>query len=123
HKVVPDMYASSDVCLVPLRRGFTAESVPCKVFTITAAARPLIASVDKDSDTHRFVQEAQCGLWVEPENPKALAEAILALYSDRELRERLGRNGREYVETHYTRQAIARQYAELLEEVVESRIV
>ena len=109
------MYASSDVCLVPLRKGFTAESVPCKVFTITAAARPLIASVDKDSDTHRFVQEAQCGLWVEPENPRALAEAI---WPYRELRERLGRNGREYVETHYTRQAIARQYAELLREVV-----
>jgi len=91
--------------------------VPCKVFTITAAARPLIASVDKDSDTYRFVQEAQCGLWVEPENPQALAEAILTLYADKELRERFSRNGREYVETRYTRQTIARQYADLLEEV------
>lgn len=91
------------------------ELVPCRIFTIVA--RLLIASVDKDSDTYHFVQETQCGLWVELENPKALAEAILALYSDRELRERLGRNGREYVETHYTRQAIARRYAELLEEV------
>ena len=114
HEVLPEMYASSDICLVPLRKGFTAESVPCKVFTITAAARPLIASVDKDSDTHHFVREAQCGLWVEPEDSNALAEAILALYADKELRERLGRKGRQYVEAHYTRQAIARQYHELL---------
>jgi len=118
HEVVPYMYASSDVCLVPLLKGFTAESVPCKVFTITAAARPLIASVDRDSDTYDFVQEAQCGLWVEPEDSHALAEAILALYANEELRERLGRNGRQHVEVHYTRQTIARQYHELLTTLV-----
>jgi len=114
---LPEMYASADVCLVPLREGFTNESVPCKVFTITAAARPLIASVDKDSDTHHFVRKAQCGLWVEPENPQALTEAILTLYADSVLRERFGRHGRQYVEQNHTRQAIARQYAKLLEEV------
>jgi colanic acid biosynthesis glycosyl transferase WcaI len=114
HKVIPNMYASSDVCLVPLRKGIAAESMPSKVYTITAAGRPLIASVDEDSDTHHFVQEARCGLWVEPEDSDALAEAIRALHADEELRERLGRNGRQYVEAHYTRQAIARQYHELL---------
>jgi colanic acid biosynthesis glycosyl transferase WcaI len=118
YEVLPNMYASSDICLVPLRKGFTAESVPCKVFTITAAARPLIASVDRDSDTYHFVRDAQCGLWVEPEDSDALAEAILTLYADKELREYLGRNGRQHVEAHYTRQAIARQYHELLTAVV-----
>jgi colanic acid biosynthesis glycosyl transferase WcaI len=114
HEVVPEMYASSDVCLIPLRKGFAAESMPCKIYTITAAGRPLIASVDKDSDTHHFVREAQCGLWVEPENSDALAEAILNLYANEELRERLGCNGRQHVEAHHTRQVIARQYHELL---------
>lgn len=117
YDVLPEMYAASDVCLVPLRRGFAAESVPSKVYTIAAAARPLIASVDGDSDTHDLVREAQCGLQVEPESSQALAEAILTLYADKDLRERWGRNGRRYVEEHHTRQAIARQYAELLQEV------
>ena len=118
HESLPEMYASADVCLVPLRKGFTGESVPCKVFTITAAGRPLIASVDEGSDTHRFVKAAECGLCVEPEDPDALVEAILMLYNDSDLQERLGRNGREYVETRYTPKAVARQYAALLERVV-----
>jgi colanic acid biosynthesis glycosyl transferase WcaI len=121
HEALPEMYASSEVCLVPLREGFTGESVPCKVFTITAAGRPLVATVDKRSDTHRFVESSECGLWVEPENPEALASAILRLYNDPGLRERLGRNGRAYVEARYTPQVVARQYAALLERVATDR--
>lgn len=117
YSMLPEMYAASDVGLVPLRQGFAAESVPSKVYTIAAAARPLIAAVDRDSDTHHLVREARCGLQVEPESAQALAEAILALYADQELRETLGRNGRRYVEAHHSREAIARQYAQLLQEV------
>jgi len=122
HESLPEMYASADVCLVPLRKGFTGESVPCKVFTITAAGRPLIASVDEWSDTHRFVKAAECGLCVEPEAPDALAEAILMLYNDSSLQERLGRKGREYVETRYIPKAVARQYVALLERVVTANL-
>jgi colanic acid biosynthesis glycosyl transferase WcaI len=118
HEDLPQMYASSDVCLVPLRKGFTNESVPCKVFTITAAARPLVASVDEGSDTWRWVKRAGCGLCVEPENVTALTGAIRTFYHDPDLRERLGRNGREHVTAHYTREVVARQYDELLRSVV-----
>ncbi|MGC9357780.1 MAG: glycosyltransferase [Anaerolineae bacterium] len=75
--------------------------------------------MDRDSDTYRFVEKAECGLWVEPENPDVLAEAILALYHDPDRRERLGRNGRVYVEARYTPQVVARQYASLLKRTAE----
>jgi colanic acid biosynthesis glycosyl transferase WcaI len=118
-EALPEMYASSDVCLVPLRQGVATDSVPSKLLTITAAGRPLVAAVDKESDTHRFVKRAACGLRVEPENPEAMADAILELYHDPDLRQRLGRNGRAHVEASYTPQAVARQYAELLERVID----
>ncbi len=117
HEAVPEMYASADVCLVPLRHGFTQESVPCKVFTILGAARPLIASVDPGSDTWDFVQDAGCGLCIPPEDPPALAAAIRSLYADRTAGQRMGVRGHEYVLAQYTREAVARQYAELLERV------
>ena len=118
HETLPEMYASSDVCLVPLRKGFTNVSVPCKVFTIMASGRPMIASLDEGSDTWTLVEQAQCGLCVEPEDPQALAEAIRALHADPALRERLGRNGREHVVQHYTQQVVAKQYHELLTSLV-----
>jgi len=118
HKALPEMYASSDICLVPLRKGVSAVSVPSKVFTILAAGKPLIASVDEDSDTWRLVQEADCGICVEPENPTAMVKAIEVLYRDRELRERMGVAGRRHVVARFTRKAVAHQYAELLTQVV-----
>jgi colanic acid biosynthesis glycosyl transferase WcaI len=96
------------------RRDF----LPSKVYTIMAAGRPLVAAVDEGSDTWQFVQEVGCGLLVLPEEPEALARAILTLYQDRAMGRALGAKGRERVEQHFTPQAAARQYAELLEQVV-----
>lgn len=120
-EALPHVYASADVCLVPLRRGFTAESVPSKVFAIMASGRPLIAGVDEGSDTWTLVQTAGCGCCVQPEDPAALAGAIETLYADGELRQQLGRNGRTYVERHHTPRAVAEQYNTLLLEVARSR--
>lgn len=118
HEAVPEMYAATDVGLVPLRRGFTQESMPSKVLTILSAARPLIASVDPGSDTWNFVQDAGCGLCVEPEDASALAGAIRTLYHDRTLGQQMGLRGREYVLSKYNRKAVARQYANMLEGVI-----
>jgi len=116
---VPDIYATADVSLVPLRKGIALDSVPSKAYTIMASARPVVAAVDPGSDTWNLVEQAQCGLCVEPENPHALADAILALYADPSLREHLGRNGRQHVVQHYTRQVVAQQYHELLTGLVD----
>lgn len=116
---VPFLYAAADVSLVPLKRTVALDSVPSKVYTIMASARSVIAAVDPGSDAWLLVEQAQCGLCVEPENPQALAEAVRTLYADPALRKRLGRNGREHVVQHYTQQVVARQYHELLTSLVE----
>ncbi|MHB1132138.1 MAG: glycosyltransferase family 4 protein [Chloroflexota bacterium] len=118
---VPELYAAADACLITLRHGIARDSVPSKAYTIMAAARPVVAAVDRDSDTWKMVEEADCGLCVEPEDPAALAQAIRRLYEDRVLAERMGTNGREHVTTHYTKEAVARQYHELLTSIVNSR--
>ncbi len=117
HEAVPEMYAACDVCLVPMRRGFTNVSVPHKVFTIMASGRPMVAALDKGSDIRQLIERAQCGLCVEPEDAHALADAIRMLYADGVLRARLGRNGREHVVQGYTPDTVARQYHELLTSV------
>lgn len=111
---IPEMYAASDAGLVPLKRGFTGESVPSKVLSILAAARPLIAAVDEGSETWRLAREAGCGLAVAPEDPAALAGAVLELAGDRERGRRMGAAGRELVERRYSRTAAATKYEELL---------
>lgn len=111
---LPEVLASAGVATVTLKRGLGSDSVPSKLYSILASPRPVIASVDRDSDTSRLVNRARCGLWVPPQSPRRLSEAILALYEDKEMRTRLGRNGREYVVANHSRQIAAIQFDRLI---------
>jgi colanic acid biosynthesis glycosyl transferase WcaI len=111
---VPNIYAASNISLVTLRKGIALDSLPSKAYTIMGSGRPIIAAVDPGSDIWNLVNQAECGLCVEPENPRALAKAIRTLYAEPALRERMGRNGRKHVTENYARQVVARQYHELL---------
>lgn len=114
---VPELYATADVCLIPLRRGLSEDSVPSKLFTIMGSARPVVAAVDRESDTAEVVTRAGCGDCVEPEDACQMAEAILRFYRDRARGQALGAQGREFVLAHYTREQVAKQYAALFAEV------
>jgi colanic acid biosynthesis glycosyl transferase WcaI len=117
---IPAMYGAADVCLVPLRKGFAAESVPSKLFSIMAAARPAIASVDESSETATLLSRSGGGLTVPPESSRALADAILYYYRNSEQRISSGLKGRSCVERDFVPGAIADRYLELLHKAVEN---
>jgi colanic acid biosynthesis glycosyl transferase WcaI len=119
---VPELYSAADVCLIPLRRGLTEDSVPSKLFSIMGVARPVIASVDRESDTYKVIAEAGCGLCTGAEEPQELADAVLTLYHDRTQALEMGRRGRAYVEQHYTCVSVARKYSELFTDVTQKGI-
>lgn len=118
--VVPQIYASSDLCLVPLKGSTAQETFPSKIYTIMAAGRPVIASADPDSELAWVVGESGCGWAVPPDDPQALAVAIEAAYLNRSELARRAARGRDYVVSHSSRRAIARQYDELIRRIVRS---
>ncbi|MGO8734233.1 MAG: glycosyltransferase family 4 protein [Terriglobia bacterium] len=117
-ELLPWVMASADVSLLTLKRGMGTDSVPSKCYSIMASGRPIIASVDKGSDTWNVIQQADCGLCLEPENPLALAKAILELHRHEGLRARLGANGRDYVVSRHSKLAAAQQFYSLLRSLV-----
>jgi glycosyltransferase involved in cell wall biosynthesis len=99
---------ASDVSVVLLRKSELFKTVvPSKLFEVMAAARPIIIGVD--GEARRIVEEAGAGLFVEPENAKQLAEAVLRLKSDPALRRTLGESGRRAVAERFSRPVLARQ--------------
>jgi colanic acid biosynthesis glycosyl transferase WcaI len=112
---VPLVYALADICLVSLKRDIVVESVPSKTYTIMASGRPIIAMVAGNTEVSHLLDEAKCGICVEPENPEILVEAILKLYEKNELRSEMGRYGRAFVVEHYARQVASKKYWALIQ--------
>ncbi len=112
-----EVLAAADVHLVLLRAGFARSSVPSKLYSILAAARPLVASVDPGTEVARVVEQAGCGVAVPPDDPDALVEALLPLLDDPDQCRALGEAGRRFVETWPSPAEIARRYEELFEEL------
>jgi glycosyltransferase involved in cell wall biosynthesis len=110
---MPAYLSAADMALVPLRdlelfRG----ARPTKMFDAWACERPTVVSIR--GEAQRVLEEAQAGLAVEPENPAAIAEAVLKLEADPDLRKSAGQNGRRYVQQHYSLPAAAVQLAKVL---------
>ena len=83
-----------------------------KSFDYLASAKPVVMAGNSQNN---IVEEANAGIAVEPENPEALAEAIVKIYElPEEKRIELGKNGRRYVEQFYDIKNLATNLESLL---------
>jgi colanic acid biosynthesis glycosyl transferase WcaI len=114
---IPAFISASDVCLVLLKKTELFKTViPTKMLEFMSCARPVILGVD--GQARQLLEEAEAGIVMEPENPTALAEAIMRLEADAQLRARLGANGRKYVVERCSRKKTAEDYLRVLRTVV-----
>lgn len=114
---IPKIIQQSDVCLVLLRKTDVFKTViPTKMLEYMSCARPVILGVD--GQARSILEEAGGGVYVEPENANALANAILHLKTQPELCEQFGKNNRRYILAKFSRQKTAERYLEVLEPLV-----
>ena len=70
------MMADTDLCLITQQAGTGQFFFPSKLLSALAAARPVMAVADADSELAVAVQEGQFGWRVDPDQPAALASAL-----------------------------------------------
>jgi colanic acid biosynthesis glycosyl transferase WcaI len=121
HARMPLLLSACDVCLVPLRRlPLFQGALPSKMYEVMACARPIILGVE--GEARRLVEkEAGSAIAVEPENARALASAILHLYKHPEEIERLGQQGRAFVEAHFDRDQLVAELDTRILELLQKR--
>ena len=111
---IPAYIAGSDVCLVMLKKTELFKTViPTKLLEYMACEKPVIVAVD--GQARQVVEEADAGIFVEPDDSNALAEAIPSLAADPEGRRRMGISGRQYIVSRLSREQTAHSYIRVLE--------
>ena len=116
---LPEVLASGDIHVVPLRAGLGNVSVPSKTYSSLAAARPVVAAIDANTEIPRLLAASGGGIAVPPDDLDALVAVVRALASDPAERERLGRAGREWVERAASPVAVGAAYNRLLTALAE----
>jgi colanic acid biosynthesis glycosyl transferase WcaI len=112
-----EVLAAADVHVVPLRRGLAKASVPSKLYSILAAGRPVVASVDEGTEVARTVVAADAGVAVAPEDPDAFTAAIRALLDDPARARTCGASARRFVESWVSPAAVGATYGALFDEL------
>jgi glycosyltransferase involved in cell wall biosynthesis len=90
-------YAACDVVVLPSQH----EGFGYSLLEGAAASRPLVGSDIPGIDS--IIINNKNGLLVPADNPEVLADALAVLRDNHDLRERMGRCGRQYVEQYFDR--------------------
>lgn len=98
---IPAFFSAADLLFAQLKEApHRVGTVPEKILAYMACGRPVLVAAQEGA-AKNLVKEYDCGITVPPENPKALVQAILSIYSDRQQIELMGNKGRQAVESHF----------------------
>jgi glycosyltransferase involved in cell wall biosynthesis len=115
-----ESFATADVFVVSLQSGLAGYIVPSKLYGILAAGRPYVAAVEPSCEVAAIAESHRCGLVAEPSSARALADAIMQFYNDRDLTRRFGENARR-ASAAFDRSVQVARYAELFRQLVAER--
>jgi len=116
---LPHLLGSSDILLVLLRQelsdnpnGYFRAVIPHKLLTNMAVGKPVLLSAEPQSDAAALVRLSNCGVTVNPEDPEAIAQAILELKQDPSIMRVQGENGRKFAAENFNSTHLVRHMEE-----------
>ena len=116
---VPVIQAKADVTVFALPKGNGGICLPSKMTSYMLSGKPILASIDKGSTAERYINEAQCGFAVEPDNLDALAEAFRKFGKmDKPTLVQMSKNSRRFAEENLTRKANLPKVIEIIESAI-----
>ncbi len=114
----PEVLSAADITLAALSKAATFASVPSKVYKQMAAARPVVAIAEPESELSRLVGTSKCGVVVPPGNAGAMAAVLRGAIISPGRFEEMGRNGRAYLERECSRTVCVSRLEQIMLEVV-----
>lgn len=106
----------SDALLVSLKNiPLFDGAIPSKLFDYMSMEKPILLGVN--GEAKNILNDAEAGIYFEPENSDELHKAILKLYQNKKMRNRMGNNARKYIANNYTRKILAKKLDSILKNI------
>lgn len=104
--MVSNVYSMGDVALITCKKGVGKSGMPSKIWSIMSCNTPIIAAFDRGSELEKHINKSQSGICINPEDPVALAKAIIEFY---EVNKKLNIS-RDYVMENASKNICVRKY-------------
>ena len=103
---VPRVQSEADVLVLALPKENARFSLPSKITSYMLSGRPILASVDEESASTRYIMGAKAGIAVPPDNATKLTKGFIQ-FAEMKFEERIamGKNGRSFALEHLTKDA------------------
>jgi len=103
---IPDYLSAADVALIPLKKvEIFKGALPSKIFDAWACERPILISID--GEARAIVEDVSGGIFITPEDPGKMSEALIYLMNSPSERISMGENGLRYTKQNHSRAALA----------------
>jgi glycosyltransferase involved in cell wall biosynthesis len=107
----------ADVALIGIYPENEGVIMPSKLYGLLAVGKPIICVSDAKSEVVEILNHAKAGVHSSIDDPKELAQKIVAILDDPEKAKEMGQNGRQYFLEHFERKKVTKQWKEVLEDV------
>lgn len=105
---------AGDVHFVMNAKGIKGVSVPSKLYGVMAAGKPVLGILEEGSEARLIIEEAECGLSVDPGDYEAIEELISQYIrmkaENSDQLQQMGMAGRHFLEDNLTKEVSIEKY-------------
>jgi glycosyltransferase involved in cell wall biosynthesis len=118
YDIVPLYINASDLCVAPFIKGRNAKIglSALKTYEYLACGKPLVAS--SIPGVKDLIEFSGGGISVSPENPDELANAVIELILNENMRALMGDSGRKYVVENHSWNGVVRKILDICNDIV-----
>lgn len=88
--------SSVDLGLITINENYAVPTCPSKAIAYMSLGIPMLAMINPNSDYGQWIEDTGAGYWAVGSDKKRTIELFDKLYADKELRENMSKDGREY---------------------------
>ena len=115
---IPEMLSAIDIFVLP---SALREGCPLSILEAMAMSKPVVAS--RLGGIPEEVSDGESGILVNPKDPDSLADAIIKLFSDKDMAKSMGLAGRKIFEEKFSKEVMLKKIETLYDDIAKRKLV